>query len=105
MGKFGTFLLGVVVGGAAVLGALKYHVVYATDGVHFVPKLFGDFDDIYVDIRDFDLSDWNEHKSLAAALIKAEKGHLVEESAANQLRESLDRLLDRFGDTLQEPEN
>ena len=88
MGRFGSFLLGVVLGGAAVFGGLKYHIVYAKDGVHFVPKIYANFDEIYVDIRDFDLSDWGEHKALAAALVKADKGHLLEESAANQLRNS-----------------
>jgi len=96
MGRFGSFLLGVVIGGAAVFGTLKYHVVYADDGVHIVPKVFAGFDDIFVDVRGFDFSDWNEHKSLAAALVKADKQHLLKDAAANQLQESVDSLLNGF---------
>jgi hypothetical protein len=96
MDRFGSFLLGAVIGGAAVFGTLKYHVVYADDGVHFVPKVFANFDDIYVDIRSFDFSDWNEHKSLAAALIKADKGYLLDEAAVNQFQESVGNLLNGF---------
>lgn len=94
MGRFGSFLLGVILGGAAVFGSLKYHIVYADDGIHFVPKIYANFEEIYVDIRDFSLSDWNEHKALAAALVKADKGHLLEGAAANQLRNSVDSLLE-----------
>lgn len=89
MGRFGSFLLGLILGGAAVFGGLKYHIVHADDGVHFVPKLYANFGEIYVDIRDFDFADWGEHKALAAALVKADKGHLLEESAANELDDLL----------------
>jgi len=94
MGRFGSFLLGVVLGGAAVFGALKYHVVHADDGVHFVPKIYANFNEIYVDIRKFGVSDWVEHKALATALIKAEKSHLLGDSAANQFQDSVDSLLE-----------
>jgi hypothetical protein len=87
MGRFGSFLLGFILGGAAVFGGLKYHVVHAKDGVHFVPKIYATFGEIYVDIRDFNPSDWGEHKALATALIKADKGHLMGDSATNQLQE------------------
>jgi len=96
MGRFGSFLLGLVLGGAAVFGGLKYHVVYADNGVHFIPKIYANLDEIYVDIRGFDLTDWGEHKALAAALVKADKADLLEESAANQVRESVDSLLEGF---------
>lgn len=98
MGRFGSFLLGLILGAAAVFGGLKYHVVYADDGVHFVPKIYATFDEIYVDIRDFKPADWGEHKALGAALLKAGKVDLIEESAANQLRESLGELWAGFTD-------
>lgn len=100
MGRFGSFLLGLVLGGAAVFGSLKYHIVHAEKGVHFVPKLYANLDDIYVDIREFDLDDWNEHKSLAAAIVKADKSDLLGESVADQLtgqlQDSVDGLLEGF---------
>ncbi len=97
MGRFGSFLLGVVVGAAAVFGTLKYHVVYADNGVHIVPKVIAGFDDIFVDIRGFGLSDWAEHKSLAAALAKAGKGELLQDAAVNQIEESVDSFLEGLG--------
>jgi len=94
MGRFGSFLLGVVLGGAAVFVGLKYHVVYADNGVHLVPKLYATFDEVYVDIRGFDLADWGEHKALAAALVKADKGELMGEAAVNQARDLVGGVLE-----------
>lgn len=98
MGRFGSFLLGLVIGGAAVFGGLKYHVVHAEDGFHFVPKAYAGFDEIYVDIRGFDLSDWSEHKSLASALMKADKGHLLGGAAGNQLQNAMGGLMNGITD-------
>lgn len=94
MGRAASFVLGAVVGAAAAVGALKYHVVQAEDGLHLVPKVTAEFGDVYVDIRSFDFNDWNEHRGLAAALVKADKSHLIEDTSLNVFRQSLNDALD-----------
>jgi hypothetical protein len=94
MGRLGNFLFGVAVGAGLVFGALKYHVLRAPDGLHVVPKVSSSFEDAYVDIRQFGPSDWNEHRTLTASLIKANKENLIGDAAAYSLRESLRSALD-----------
>lgn len=94
MGRLGAFLFGVVVGAGLVFGSLKYHVLRAHDGLHIVPKVAATFEDAYVDIRQFGPSDWNDHRTLAAGLIKANQEDLIGETAAYSLRDSLRSALD-----------
>jgi hypothetical protein len=96
MGRIGSFLCGTVVGAVTVFGALKYHVVRANDGVHFVPKVTSGFEDTYVDIRQFGFSDWNRHRSLAMALVKSDRAELMDETAALQIRQSVEAWLQGF---------
>ena len=97
MGKFFTFVMGCLVGGAVVFTGLKYHVVRANDGVHLIPKVTSDLHDIFVDIRGFTLTDWDQHRTLAIAIVRDEKGHLLEESAHAELRGRVDSVLDALG--------
>ncbi len=94
MGRLGSFLFGVAVGAALVFGSLKYHFLRAQDGLHVVPKVTSTFEDAYVDIRQFGPPDWNEHRTLVAGLIKANKEDLIGETAAYSLRASLRSALD-----------
>ncbi len=94
MGRMGSFLFGVAVGAALVFGSLKYHVLRAQDGLHVVPKVTSTFEDAYVDIRQFGPADWNEHRTLVAGLIKANKEDLIGETATYSLRASLRSALD-----------
>jgi hypothetical protein len=91
MGRFTTFLSGFLLGGVVTYLAMHYHIVHAEAGVEFVPKVIPNLHDVYVDIREFEISDWEQHRNLAAALIKAEKSELIGESAERQLRDSLDQ--------------
>jgi len=94
MGRLGSFAFGVFVGAGLVFGSLKYHAVRAVDGVHVVPKISATFEDAYVDIRQFGPTDWDQHRTLAAALVKADKEGLIVESATESLRASLRSALD-----------
>ncbi len=94
MGRLGTFFFGVAVGAGLVFGSLKYHVLRARDGLHVVPKVSSSFEDAYVDIRQFGPSDWNQHRTLTASLIKANKEDLMADTAAYSLRSSLRSALD-----------
>ena len=93
MGRISNFLLGIIVGAGAVYGSLKYHVVHAEDGMHLVPKVSSSFDEIYVDIRKIGPTDWHEHKSLAVALVQADKEDLIGDTTAHYFRQSLHEVL------------
>ncbi len=90
------FALGLICGAGVIFVGLKYHVVHAQDGIHLVPKVSADFSEPYVDVRQFQVTDWNEHPELAAALVKAEKGHLVADGSVEAVRQTMDRFFDRF---------
>jgi hypothetical protein len=96
MGRLGTLLLGMILGAGLVFGSLKYHTVRAADGFHFVPKADVTFAEAYVDIREFGPADWDNHRSLALALVKANKESLIADSAVNSLRESVRSALDEL---------
>ena len=40
------------------------------------------FGEAYVDVRYFDAPDWNSHRSLAVAIVQADKSYLLKEAAA-----------------------
>ena len=84
---------GVLVGGAAVVTSLKYHVLRTHEGFTMVPKQSTTLDETYIDIRQFGISDWLEHRGLATAIVEAKKEHLMQNSVANSWKGQVDRLL------------
>ncbi len=80
------FLLGMIVGGGLMFCSLTYHVLHADDGFHLVAKLESGFGESYVDIRDFTVTDWLSHRSLAAAIIRADKEDLLTGTAEDSFR-------------------
>ena len=94
MSRIFAFLLGIAVGAFAHYAALNYHVVRAEDGFHVIPKISTGIAEAYVDIRQFELADWNEHKTLAAAIVRAEKSTLLKDAASASLQNSLHSVVD-----------
>ena len=94
MGRIGTFVIGAVVGAVLIFGAQRYHLLRADDGFYVVPKLSATFEQAYVDVREFGVTDWVEHRELAAAIVKAKKDHLFQDSAADSFRDGLKNALD-----------
>jgi hypothetical protein len=94
MNRLAFFSLGLLVGAAVMFTSLKYHVVRAEDGFHLIPKLSSDFSEVYVDIRQFNLTDWDNHRSLAVAIVQAEKGYLLKGAASETLQRSAHSVLD-----------
>lgn len=92
MNRLGAFLAGLVLGVAFTFVGLRYHVVRANDSFHLVPRQGGTLEDLYVDIREFDLKSWKEHKSLAIDLMAAKKEHLIGDTATNSINKRLDNL-------------
>jgi len=99
MKRFSGFLLGIFLGAAGMFVGMNYHLVRSKDGFHLVPKLAAKFEQPYVDIRSFNLRDWQNHQSLAAAIVKANKSNLMEESTLKTFRETTKGILDKFGGT------
>jgi hypothetical protein len=93
MRRWVTFLLGVAVGGLLIYAALNYHIVRARDGLHLIPKVDATLASTYVDIRQFRPADWAHNPDLALALVEANRRDLMEDAAADALRNVLDRVL------------
>jgi len=89
MRGFMSFVFGVLVGVGGAMGGLRYHVVRAEDGVHVVEKSTPQWKEAYVDIRKFGLREWQEHSTLAMALIESDKGYLIAETAKADLKNAL----------------
>jgi hypothetical protein len=97
MSRLGSLLLGCVIGGASVYVSLKYHVLRTEKGFELVPKLSATFSETYYDVRGFGVSDWTEHKTLAAAVVQAGKQELFTDSASEGLRRGLEGVLQDLG--------
>jgi hypothetical protein len=88
------FIAGMICGATLLFIAMHYHVVRGKDGVFLVPKITNNLSDVYVDIRQYDLSDWKEHKPLAAAIMQSNRSHLLEDASLGSFRESTRALVD-----------
>ena len=88
------FLFGMVTGAALLFVAMHYHVVHGKEGVFAVPKISNNLSDIYVDIREFTLSDWKSHKPLAAAIMRSDQSHLLSDSSLNSFRDRIGGLVE-----------
>ena len=87
------FLFGMVTGAALLFIAMHYHVVRGQDGVYVVPKISNNLSDIYVDTRAYSLSDWRSHKPLAAAIMKSDQAHLLDDASLTSFRDSVSGLV------------
>ena len=89
------FVGGFVAGIVALLVVQQYHIVRADEGLHLVPRVSAGYDDIFVDIREFQVNDWSEHESLAMAMVKNGKEDLLKDSAVNSVYDSIDSFFSR----------
>lgn len=89
MGRFGSFVTGVIVGASSLAVATHYHVVRGKEGVFVVRKVQNNLADIYVDTRDFTPADWMEHRMLALAIMQADRGDLLQDTSLDGFRSNL----------------
>ena len=94
MTRISIFLLGVAVGAIGHFMVLNHYVVRADDGFHVIPKITAALENSYIDIRNFDIADWTEHRPLAAAIVRAEKVNLIQNAAGSSLKTSVHKLAD-----------
>lgn len=97
MGRLGTFLFGIAVGASLMFVSLTYHVVRTAKGYELVPKLTAGFSETYIDVRSFGASDWANHKSLVAAIVRADKQTILQDSSAENLTEGVQEMLKGLG--------
>lgn len=93
MGRLTWFAAGLLFGALGMFISMKYYVVRAQDGVHLVPKATAALSLPYVDVRSFELSDWNEHRDLALAIVQADKPEILEEAAYSGLRQTMENVI------------
>ncbi len=85
MSRFSSFFAGFFTGVVTLYLCMHFVVVRASDGFHFIPKLAPKLESPYVDIRTFKLEDWQKNQSLALAIMKSNKGNLMQDSASGWL--------------------
>lgn len=93
MKRVSAFLAGIVVGMATLHTVMSYHLVQSKDGIHLIAKTPARLSESFVDIRSFTFSDWSGHPQLASALVQAGQQHLLGDSAATSLRQSVHDLV------------
>jgi hypothetical protein len=105
MKGFGPFLMGCMIGGAAVFASLSYHFVQTKDGVEMIPKLTPTFTETYVDCRTFGPTDWTQHKQLVTAITQANKFEkIIGGQAVNQFQEAAQGFVNQFGQAPANPQ-
>jgi hypothetical protein len=93
MSRLWSFLVGVVAGAALLHVASNYHVVRSSEGYCVIAKAPPRLSESFVDVRSFSASDWSGHPQLASALVQANKQHLIVDSTANTIQQSVNQLL------------
>lgn len=96
MNRVSSFALGLIVGVLGLYITMHFSLVRAQDGYHVIPKIAAKVDVPYTDIRNFTLENWQRKQSLALAILKANKGHLLQDQSLIEFRESTQRTLDQF---------
>ena len=88
------FFAGMICGAIMLYVAMHYHVVRGKEGVFLVPKIRNQLSGAYVDIRDFQLSDWQQHKQLAAAMVKNNQSDLLQDASLSGFRSHVGNLVE-----------
>ncbi|MCO8122838.1 hypothetical protein NHH03_13910 [Stieleria sp. TO1_6] len=90
------FFAGMCCGALLLFVVMHYHIVHGNNGVVLVPKLKNNLSGVYTDIRQFELNDWKQHKSLAAAIMQSNQADLLEDSAYSGFGDSMRGLVDNL---------
>jgi hypothetical protein len=93
MDRLGTYLFGALSGAVLAAVVMHYSVVRGSDGWHFVAKLQPGLTEPYVDVRSFSAADWQRHPQLMAALIRADRSHLLADPTLDGMRETVGQWL------------
>ena len=91
--NLGSFVGGVVVGGALMYGSLTHHVLRTEQGYRLVPKLQPGLAETYLDVRQFTISDWARHRGVAAAVVTAGRQEIFTQQAADTVTQGVGELI------------
>jgi hypothetical protein len=91
--NLGNFVSGMVVGGVLVWGSQTYHVLRTDQGIQLVPKMQPSFAETYLDVRQFGISDWARHKTVAAAVVAAGKQEVFTQHASETVTQGVGDLV------------
>ena len=91
-----SFVTGMAVGGALVYGSLTHHVLRTENGLTTVPKLQPSFEEIYLDVRQYSISDWARHKAVAAAIVSAHKEEIFTGHASQTVSQGVGDFVREF---------
>lgn len=94
MKRFSSFFLGMLTGAALLGSAMHFHFVRSSQGLLMVPKVSKGLEDTYVDIRDFNLEDWQQHRALAASIIKSDRSELISGQSMDNFRSNIESIID-----------
>lgn len=96
MNRVGSFLAGLVFGVMGLYITMHFSLVRATDGYHIIPKIAPKIEIPYTDVRNFNNEKWMRRQSLALSILKAKKGHVLQDLTLIGFREATQRVLDQF---------
>jgi hypothetical protein len=93
MSRIWSFFVGALFGAALLHTLTNYHIVRSSEGYVIVAKTPPRLAESFIDVRSFSASDWSGHPQLASALVRANKQHLIVDSTASALHQSVNQLL------------
>jgi len=100
MGKFYTFLLGVVAGFGLYHLSANFYVIHADDGLHWTPKTAARLENPYVDIREFGVDDFRKRPVLVAAIAASDDEPLKQAALDGAVGEGVGGLLQGLGELI-----
>ena len=99
MSQVSGFALGLLAGVMGLYITMHFSLVRAVDGYYVIPKIAAKIEVPYTDIRNFTLQNWQRRQSLALAILKANKGHLLQDQSLIEFRQSSQQMLNQFSAT------
>ena len=86
MRKVTALLLGVLAGLVLVFVVSRFHLVRSSAGLHLIPKIENGWGHPYCDVRGYGVGEWTAHQSVVLAILKADRGDILEPAAYRSLR-------------------
>jgi len=86
-------IVAILAGGAAYWLA-SHHVVQGDDGIMVLKKRFLTFEDTCVDIRGWEIGDFDEHMHIRRALVAEGYGDLISELKQQELKGSVNDIIE-----------
>jgi len=103
MNRISSFATGLACGVVGLYITMHFSLVRASDGYHIIPKIAPKNEIPYTDIRNFGTENWKRRQSLALSILKANKGHLLQDPSLIGFRQATQRMLDQFSTQTPKP--